>query len=83
MTETIAKPKLEELEPKAKALLEALKVKHKDSATPRALEDAAKSAYAIWRKAASENTLTGAVQLDDASGVSSMERYFLARMPRK
>lgn len=83
MSETITKPKLEELEPRVKKLLDTLKEKHKEAATGRALDDAAKGAYTVWIKAAKENTLTGAAQLDESSGVSSVERYFLARLPRK
>lgn len=83
MSETIQKPKLEELEAKAKELIATLKLKHKDTGTGRALEDAGRHAYTVWIKAAKENTLTGAAQIDDRSGVTSMERYFLARLPRK
>lgn len=83
MSQTEQKPELKELEPKAKELLARLKIKHKDTATSNALEIAADAAYKIWYKAASENTLTGIAQLDERSGVSSMERYLLARLPKK
>lgn len=79
----IEKPKLQDLEPKAKALLDSLKIKHKGNYNSKALDDAARHAYNVWHKAAVENTLTGAAQIDDRAGVTSMERYFLSKFPKK
>lgn len=82
-TTEIESPKLELLEAKAKALLDSLKIKHKDTATPNAMEIAARGAYAVWLKAAKENPRTGAAQIDENMGITSLERYLLARLPKK
>ena len=76
-------PELKKLETKAKEQVNTLKEKYRSNGTPKAIEDAANYAYAVWHKAAQENPNTGAAQLDLRSGVSSLERYFLAKLPKK
>ena len=81
---TNSKPKIEDLEPIAKKMIEELKVKYKKGNTPRALEIAGDKAIKIWRKSAIENTATGKAQLepfDLTSGVSSLERYYMQNLP--
>lgn len=70
-----------ELEKSAMALIEKLKSKYREVATPRGIDDAARHAFNVWKKAAIENPRTGAAQIDESSGVSSMERYFTSKLP--
>jgi hypothetical protein len=70
-----------ELEKSATTLIETLKKNYKESATPRAIDDAARHAFNVWKKAALGNPRTGAAQIDESSGVSSMERYFTSKLP--
>lgn len=79
----IVKPDLDDLEKRADELIESLKKKYAETATKAQIEHASRNALRIWLKAAKENTLTGEAQLDETSGESSLERYFMRFIPNK
>lgn len=76
-------PDINALKARAAEIIKDLKKKYASRAEHAALENCAAYALRVWTKACEENPRTGDMQLDSSTGMSSIERYFVSRLPEK